>query len=82
MTTPEADAIALYAIGARDWLDFIEMVAQPKTISLRGLELLRDMLATKREGTDNELNALLLPIVIKQIAVRVAMVDAGLLPRS
>lgn len=68
---PEArEAVALYAIAARDVVDFIELVNDERT-SLDTLELLRDMLGhAGGPNTDVELNKILHPVVVKQIEHR------------
>lgn len=63
-------AIGLYAVGARDVSDFIDMIREEDT-STRSLKLLREMLASPgTANTDVELNKLLLPIVDRELARR------------
>lgn len=66
----DAKAIGLYAVGARDFSDFIDMVQEPETTDAT-LATLRDMLSLRgRPNTDDELNAMLLPIVEREITRR------------
>ncbi len=72
-TTDERRAIVLYAVGARDISDFLDMIVEEET-TLPALEFLRDMLAAPgTDKTDVELNKLLLPIVERALEKRRAV---------
>lgn len=63
-------AIALYAIGARDVCDFIDMLKEEESTD-GALKLLRNMLASSgTANTDVELNQLLLPMVERELERR------------
>jgi hypothetical protein len=71
VTEAEGRAIGLYAVAARDFSDFIDMLREEKTTG-EALWLLREMCATPGgpETRDVELDALMLPIIEREIARR------------
>lgn len=72
-TTDERRAIGLYAVGARDVSDFVDMLYEEET-TIPALEFLRDMLAAPgTDKTDVELNKLLLPVVERALEKRRAV---------
>lgn len=68
--TPSDDraAVALYAIGAREFTDFLDMLPEA---TLATLELLQKMLSLRgRPNTDDALNKLMLGPVEREIERR------------
>jgi hypothetical protein len=63
MNSVEKHAITLYAVGARDVCDFLDMLLETDRETL---QLLHDML-THPGNTDSELNALLAPMVARAL---------------
>lgn len=71
MAADERRAVGLYAVGARDWCDFIDMVKEEKNTET--IELLHEMLTTPNpdmKKEDAELNALLAPFVSQELERR------------
>lgn len=68
MKPAEAEAVALYAIGARDWSEFLDDVkeAPDETLDI----LLRMLAPPGRPGTDVALNAILHDVVAREITAR------------
>lgn len=65
-------AIGLYAVAARDFTDFFDMLYEPET-TIGALEVLHEMLVTPNPKTsrdDAELNALVLPFVTRALERR------------
>jgi hypothetical protein len=64
MTPDEKHAVALYAVAARDFGDFVDMLSEPTT-TLACIRTLKQMCSLVQEGhdTDHELNRLMLGIL-------------------
>lgn len=65
-TTDERRALGLYAVAARDVVDFLDMLTEPET-TIASLEVLKLMVETPNPNSDNKLNQLLAPIVMRRL---------------
>lgn len=71
MRTVDQAALGLYVVGSRDPSDFLDMIRDDDDTDLETLVVLRQMLADPGgPQTDRELNAMLLPIVDRELERR------------